>query len=63
MTKDNFKNREELRKMTVKELKAYYEEISGFPYSKSIRKKDELVSVIVIRIYDIRRARAFRDYA
>lgn len=61
--KDNFKSREELQKMTVNGLKTYYEEISGFPYSRSVRKKDELVSEVVIFIYNKRRARAFRDYA
>ncbi|MFS0864143.1 hypothetical protein [Fredinandcohnia sp. 179-A 10B2 NHS] len=51
--------REELMKRTVKDLKAYYEELTGVPYSRSIKKKEQLVGDIKMYMRACQRGKAF----
>lgn len=54
--------RDELNKMTVKQLKAYYEEISGALYGRSIKKKDQILGDIENNLRAKQRGKAFKEW-
>lgn len=52
----------ELNKMTMRELKAYYEELIGAPITWSVNKKVDMIDAIKSNLRAKQRGKAFKEW-